>query len=78
LLLISHEFLPGQATARLTNFDRIIGIDPSFPMIRAARQESTWPKERINFVQGDAENLGGILADNSVDMVVSGLSRQYP
>ena len=51
-------------------------------MIRAAREENHkshgLAKERINFVQGDAEDLGGILADGSVDMLISGLSsRQY-
>jgi ubiquinone/menaquinone biosynthesis C-methylase UbiE len=70
--------LPGQATTRLIDFNNIIGIDPSFPMIQAAREENRksggLAKERIRFVQGDAEDLGGILADNSVDMLVSGLS----
>lgn len=68
----------GQATARLDNFNKVVGIDPSAPMIQAALEEnaksSLSTKDRINFIQGNAEDLSGILEDNSVDMLVSGSS----
>lgn len=47
-------------------------------MIQTAREENykagSLTKECINFVQGDAEDLRSILADDSVDMLISGLS----
>lgn len=43
-------------------------------MIRAAREENNKAKKHIDFVQGNAEDLKGIIADNSVDMLVSGSS----
>ena len=47
-------------------------------MIQAALEEnaksSLSTKDRINFIQGNAEDLSGILEDNSVDMLVSGSS----
>jgi trans-aconitate 3-methyltransferase len=83
----SFFLLPGQATTRLSRFTKTIGIDPSLPMIQAARKdlekntrvlEDTVPatdsEPRISFVHGSAEDLSGILADNSVDMLVSGSS----
>jgi trans-aconitate 3-methyltransferase len=76
--VLIFPFLTGQATSRLSAFDKIVGIDPSLPMIQAAREDNekdgSRATERITFVQGDAEDLNGILADNSVDMLVSGLS----
>jgi hypothetical protein len=50
-------------------------------MIRAACEENEKAediKERISFVQGNAEDTRGILRDNSVDLLVSGwYSRKF-
>ncbi|KAF8235682.1 hypothetical protein L208DRAFT_1391973 [Tricholoma matsutake] len=61
----------GCGTDRLSPFEKIVGVDPSLPMIRAAREENNKAKKHIDFVQGNAEDLKGIIADNSVDMLVS-------
>lgn len=69
--------LLGQATARLSNFTNVLGIDPSLPMIRAARKENdkrgVWATECTSFIQGSAEDVRGVVEDDSVDMLVSGL-----
>jgi len=68
----------GQATTeiQLSAFEKVIGVDPSLPMIQAAREikrNGLWDAQadRIQFVQSEAENLGGILPDNSVDLLIS-------
>jgi SAM-dependent methyltransferase len=40
-LYIDYYFLPGQATTHLSYFDKVIGIDPSLPMIQAAHENVT-------------------------------------
>jgi ubiquinone/menaquinone biosynthesis C-methylase UbiE len=72
-------FCLGQATAELTPFKRVVGVDPSAKMIEVAKQlamenaQST-NSENVNqfeYVQSEAENLS-FLKDGSVDLLISG------
>ncbi|KAK7062727.1 trans-aconitate methyltransferase 1 [Paramarasmius palmivorus] len=71
----------GQATAELTQFKKVIGVEPSAGMVENARKyvverfgsgetnlDAT--SEQFEFVQSPAENLG-FLGDNSVDLVIA-------
>jgi SAM-dependent methyltransferase len=68
----------GQATAELTPFKRVVGVDPSAKMIEVAKQlamenaQST-NSENVNqfeYIQSEAENLS-FLKDGSVDLLIS-------
>ena len=65
--------LVGQATVELTQFQKVIGVDPSSKMIEQARQssQSQYSPGQIEFKHSKAEDLG-FLADGSVDLIVSG------
>ncbi|KAF8532367.1 S-adenosyl-L-methionine-dependent methyltransferase [Gautieria morchelliformis] len=63
----------GQATAELTSFDHVIGIDPSESMIQKANAitpRTTPPSKEITYVTHAAEDLN-FLETGSVDLVVS-------
>ncbi|KAH9818896.1 S-adenosyl-L-methionine-dependent methyltransferase [Melampsora americana] len=59
---------------RLGEFQRVIGIDPSEPMIDYAKKSHQDP--RLDFRQGRAEKLDGI-ESASVDMLVAGTSAHW-
>ena len=69
----------GQATAELTPFKRVIGVDPSAKMIESAREMAFADPQSTNsvnvtqfeYVQSSAESLP-FLEDRSVDLVISG------
>ena len=69
----------GQATAKLTPFKRVIGVDPSAKMIESEREitfTDPQPTNSVNvtqfeYVQSSAESLP-FLEDRSVDLVISG------
>ena len=64
----------GQATAALSPFKRVIGVDPSAKMVESAIRhiQSLGPETgQFEFVQSPAEKLL-FLEDDSVDLVVSG------
>lgn len=53
-------------------FRQVIGVDPSEPMVIAAQRQTNSPN--IKYVQGQAEDLKGVVEANSVDLLISGLS----
>jgi trans-aconitate 3-methyltransferase len=62
----------GQATAELTRFKHVIGVDPSEKMVNGARQYTTaLGVTNCEFVKSSAEDLS-FLEDGSVDLVVAG------
>ncbi|KAG6815948.1 hypothetical protein H0H87_010055 [Tephrocybe sp. NHM501043] len=72
---MSYEYTlnTGQATTQLREkFSRVIGIDPSQPMIDAAQQKHK--DHGIIFRRGHSENLRDVLEDDSVDLLIS----EYP
>ncbi|KAL1689513.1 S-adenosyl-L-methionine-dependent methyltransferase [Schizophyllum commune] len=64
----------GQATTELSQFKRVVGIDPSEKMLQGARTrvESLYPTgtDQFRFVHSAAEDLSSF-PDKSVDMTVS-------
>ncbi|KAG6840015.1 hypothetical protein C0991_009571 [Blastosporella zonata] len=65
----------GQATAQLTGkFSRVIGVDPSQPMIDTAQRKHKGTG--ITFYRGHSEDLSSVLQDNSVDLIISGSESQ--
>ncbi|KAF8066526.1 S-adenosyl-L-methionine-dependent methyltransferase [Lyophyllum atratum] len=60
----------GQATTELkSHFSSVTGIDPSQPMIDAAQKKHQ--HGGLTFRQGRSEDLRNVLADDSVDLVIS-------
>lgn len=56
-------------------FRQVIGVDPSEPMVIAAQRQTNSPN--IKYVQGQAEDLKGIIEADSVDLLISGSSHNY-
>lgn len=50
-------------------------MDPSEPMVIAAQRQTNSPN--IKYVQGQAEDLKGIIEADSVDLLISGSSHNY-
>lgn len=65
----------GQATLALTQFKRVIGVDPSKSMIEGARKHAATAQNasgtKFDFVQSPAEDLN-FLENGSVDMIIGG------
>ncbi|KAG6828370.1 hypothetical protein H0H92_008212 [Tricholoma furcatifolium] len=60
----------GQATIQLTDkFPSVLGIDPSQNMIDAACRKHT--DSIMKFVRGSSEDLRNVVADDSVDLMIS-------
>lgn len=77
--ITAHAFSAGQATVELTQFKRVIGLDPSAKMIEQAR-ESVKSRlagldlsPQIEFHQSSAEELT-FVQDGSVDLLTAGMS----
>ena len=77
--ITTHAFSAGQATVELTQFKRVIGLDPSAKMIEQAR-ESVKSRlagldlsPQIEFHQSSAEELT-LVQDGSVDLLTAGMS----
>ncbi|KAG6906881.1 hypothetical protein DXG01_011502 [Tephrocybe rancida] len=67
----------GQAITQLTGkFNRVIGVDPSQPMVDAAREKHKGTG--ISFYHGQSEDLSHILKDDSVDLLISGSVSRPP
>ncbi|KAJ7597743.1 S-adenosyl-L-methionine-dependent methyltransferase [Mycena floridula] len=69
----------GQATAALTDFRRVIGVDPSAGMIEGARKHASSvnsTQTKFEFVQSAAEELN-FLKDASVDLVAGAQSGHW-
>lgn len=62
----------GQATAELTPFQRIIGVEPSAKMVEQAKlqAQNTALQGQLDYVQSSAESLP-FIEDGSVDLIVS-------
>ncbi|PFH46909.1 hypothetical protein AMATHDRAFT_68792 [Amanita thiersii Skay4041] len=72
----------GQATRHLMPFAKVIAVDPSEPMLAAARAEFTsgpWASDtdKVRFVQASAEDLSGVVPDASVDLIISAQSAHW-
>lgn len=65
----------GQATAELTPFKRIIGIDPGEAMLQKAQSHiaalNMSAGQRFEFKVGSSEDLS-FLPDNTVDLAIAG------
>ncbi|KAK4047244.1 trans-aconitate methyltransferase 1 [Microbotryomycetes sp. JL201] len=67
---------PGLSTFPFASyFDKLIGIDPSLNMVKAAsdmaRARSDQFECEVRFEQGSSEDLSGVVEDHSVDLVVA-------
>ena len=77
--ITSHAFSAGQATVELTQFKRVIGLDPSAKMIEQARESVKSSlagldlSPQIEFHQSSAEELT-LVQDGSVDLLTAGMS----
>lgn len=74
-----HAISAGQATVELTQFKRVIGLDPSANMVEQAREgvkshlAGLDLSAQIEFHQSSAEELT-LVQDGSVDLLTAGMS----
>jgi len=75
-IAVPLTFVAGQATGPLGGpFRKVVAIDPSGPMLQAARanfMDSPCSATNFSFIQGNAANLD-MLEDESVDLIISGI-----
>jgi hypothetical protein len=71
----------GQATAGLTPFDHVIGVDPSMKMVESARASlltlGSVDRAKFRFEESSAENVP-IFEDGTVDLIIAGTLHYSP
>lgn len=71
----------GQATAGLTPFAHVTGVDPSMKMVESARASlltlGSVDRAKFRFEESSAENVP-IFEDGTVDLIIAGMPRYSP